>query len=103
MDVVMGEVEDGTDDDEVEGVVFKRHRLDRFAAEIFFGQVCGELANLAYGFGVFIYSTNLVAFMQKIREVAPTTAAGIQDAHGGRNAALEDLIDEIDVCGAEQG
>ena len=43
------------------------------------------------------------AFSQEIHKIASEAAAGVEDAHAGRDAAAEELIEEVDVDLAELG
>ncbi len=103
--VVAGEVEDCAAEDDVEGRVGEGHALDGFDAEVFCGQGwgerCGESPGLLDGCRVLVDGEDVVAFAEKIDEVATGAAAGIEDSHAGGNVAAEELVEEVDVDGAE--
>jgi len=99
--VVAGEVEDGAEEDYVELGVGEGHGFDGFVAEVGGGEVGGELAGGGDGGGVGIGGVDLVVFAEEVDEIAAVAAAGVEDVHSGSDSAAEDLIEEVDVDGAE--
>ncbi len=103
--VVAREVEHGTAEHDVGEGVREGHRFDGLDAEVVWrngrGQRCGEGADALDGSRVFIDAEDLVSLAQKVDEVATEATAGIEDAHAGRYAAALELIEEVDVDGAE--
>ena len=99
--VVACKVEHGAADDQVGERVWERQCFDRLAMEIACGQIGsedrGEVACACYRFRVFIGGEHFEALLQKVNEIAPATAAGVEDTHAGRDAATEYLVEEIDV------
>lgn len=45
---------------------------------------------------------NLCTFAEEINEIATVAAAGVENAHAGRDVAAKDLIEDVDVDFAEQ-
>ncbi len=90
MGVVMGEMEDGAGDDEVEGTVRERHRLDGLAVEVLWRKVGDRL-------GLLIDGAHIVALVDKVADVAALAAAGVKDFHARLDATTEHLIDQVDV------
>jgi hypothetical protein len=103
--VVAREVEDGVAEDDVEEGVGEGHGLDGFDAKVFGGEVgalrCRESAGLLDRRGVLIDGEDLVSLAQKIDEVAAGAGACVEDTHAGCDVAAEELIEEVDVDGAE--
>ncbi len=44
-----------------------------------------------------VRGVNFVAFPQKVNEISTGTASAVQDSHSGCDAALQKLIEEIDI------
>ncbi len=103
--VVAGEVEDCAAEDDVEGCIGEGHTLDGFDAKVFCGkgggQRCGESPGLLDGFWILVDAGDVIAFAEKIDEVATGAAAGVEDSHAGGDVAAAKLVEEIDVDGAE--
>lgn len=99
--VVAGKVEDGAADDHIGECIWKRHRFYRLAVEIAGGEIGsedrGEATSAGDCFRVFIDREDFKALSQEINEIAPTTAADVEDAHAGRDPATMYLVKEIDV------
>ena len=75
-------------------------------AEVFGGAVGDEMRRLRErvwldGVGVVVDGEDLVAFAEEIDEVAAGAAAGVEDSHAGDDVAAEELVEEVDVDGAE--
>ena len=102
---VAGEVEDGAAMDDVEGVVGECEGLERLDAEVGGGESGGEkgseFAGLPDGFGVVVVGKDFEAFAEEIDEVASGAAAGVEDGHAGEYVAAEEVVEEVDVDGAE--
>ncbi len=94
MGFVVGEMEDGARDDEIERSIGEGHGLDGFAAEFFRGKAGDPL-------GILIDGADVVALADEVTDVAAFAAAGVEDFHAGLDAAAEQLIDEVDVGVAE--
>ncbi len=94
MAFVVGKMEDGTRDDEIERSIGEGHGLDGFAAEFFRGKTGDPL-------GILIDGADVVALADEVTDVAAFAAAGVEDFHAGLDAAAEQLIDEVDVGVAE--
>lgn len=79
--------------------------MDRFDAKVFGrksgAQRCGESAGLLDRGGVLIDGEDLVSLAQKIDEVAAGAAACVEDSHAGCDVFAEELIEDVDVDGAE--
>jgi hypothetical protein len=103
--VVAGEVEDSAAEDEVEGGVGVGDGFDGFDAEVFSGKLGseggGEGASLCDGVGVLIGGEDLIAFAEEIDEIAAGATACVEHAHARVDVVAEDLIEEVDVDGAE--
>ena len=102
--VVAGEVEDGAADDYVrEGVVKGRPRpapRGNLARE---AEAPGTRPDRAVGDGLpfGVGGIDLIALSQHVDEVAARAAAGIEDAHAGSDASVQQLVEEVDVDLAE--
>lgn len=103
--VTAAEVEDGAAVDEVEEGVGEGDGLEWFDAEVVGGKRGrkggGEGAGLFDSCRVLIDCEDVVAFAEKIDEVAAGAAAGVEDAHARDDVAAEKMIEEIDVDEAE--
>jgi hypothetical protein len=103
--IVAGEVEDGVAEDDVEGGVGEGDRLYEFVAQIFDGEVGDEGgcegAGLRDRFRVFVYAEDFVTVAEEIDEVAAGATACVEDSHAGDDVSTEELVEEVDVDGAE--
>src|SRR5213078_4576708 len=61
----------------------------------------GEAADRVDGARVGVGAADGVAFAEEVDEVAAAAAAGVEDAHAGRDAAAQELIEQVDVDAAE--
>ncbi len=86
MFVVFGEMEDGVDDDEVEGLRGEGEVFDFFEAEFFRREVRDRLSFDVDG-------GDVVALTDQVVDVTAFAAAGVEDFHAGPDAATEHLID----------
>jgi hypothetical protein len=102
---VAGEVEDGGAEDGVSEGIREGHALDGGDLEVFRWQAGvergGEIADVVDGFGVEVGGVDVAAFAEEMDEVAAVAAAGVDDAHAGSEIAAEDLVEDVDVDGAE--
>jgi hypothetical protein len=103
--IVAGEVENCAAEDDVERCVGEGQVLDGFDAKVFcgegWGERCGESSGLLNGCWVLVDGGDITAFAEKVDEVATRAAAGIEDSHAGGNVAADELVEEVDVDGAE--
>ena len=54
-----------------------------------------------HGLRVRVGAVDFVAFPEEVDEVPSAAAAGVDDTHSGRDAPLEELVEEVDVDLAE--
>lgn len=94
MFVIPREMQNGAADDNVGKRVRERHLFDVFNAEIFPRQRRDRLR-------VLIDAENFIAFINKINEIAPIAAAGVENAHPGSDASAQELVEQINIDGAE--
>jgi hypothetical protein len=103
--VVTGEVEDGAAENQIEGGVWIGDGFDGFDAEVFSGKLGreggGEGASLCDRVGVLIGREDLIAFAEEIDEIAAGATACVEHAHARVDVVAEDLIEEVDIDGAE--
>lgn len=99
--VAAGKVEDGAADDHIGECIWKGHRFYRLAVEIAGGEIGSEDRSEASSAGdrfwVFVDREHFEALLQEINQIAPATAADVEDAHAGRDSATMYLVKEIDV------
>lgn len=102
---VAGEVQDRGAEHGVERCVGERQVLNGGDAEVFSGQAgvqrLGESADVVDTRGIGIDGEDPDAFAEQMDEVATVAAAGIENAHGGGEIAAQDLIEDVDIDGAE--
>ena len=81
--------------------------FNRLGAKVFWReggrQPRGKLAHGADGVGVLIDGVDLAARAQQIDEIAAPAAAGVEDTIAWRDAAAQQLVEQIDVDPAELG
>ncbi len=81
------------------------HGLDRLRAKVRLGgrwrEARGKAAHGVDRARIGVHGGHVVAFAQEIDEVAAGAAAGVEHAHARRDAAAQQLIEEIDVDVAE--
>jgi hypothetical protein len=65
------------------------------------GEGGGESAGLCDGFVILVGGEDLVAFAEKVDEIAAGAAAGVEDSHAGHDVAAKKLVEEVDVDRAE--
>src|SRR5206468_3151184 len=103
--LVAGKVEHCAADDDVEVAVGKRHLFDHADAELIGwhppGDVAGELSHGRDGHFTFVERGDVEAATKEVVEIAPMTAACVEDPHVDSDAAAQQLIEEIDVDFAE--
>jgi hypothetical protein len=61
----------------------------------------GQIADVVYGFAVFIQRKYLTTFPQEMDEIAAVSAAGVEYAHPSGDVSSENLIEDVDVDLAE--
>src|SRR5262245_29417819 len=64
-------------------------------------ELSSQLAHLSNCGRVGVGTVDFIPFAKEVDEVTPAPAAGVEDAHAGRDAAAQELIEEINVDGAE--
>jgi hypothetical protein len=103
--VIAGEVEDSAQEDDVHEGLREGVGFDSFDAEVLCGkggrEGCGDPADVVDRRGIGVDAINLITLAEQVDEVAAGAAADIEDAHAGRDAGAEELIEEVDVDGAE--
>src|ERR1035438_10148014 len=99
--VVAGEVEDGVAQHHVGEVIGKRYRFDPGETKVIRGkrwrEVGGQLAHVLDGLRVGVHAKYFVSLPEKIDQVAAASESRIEDAHSRRDAAAQDLVEEINV------
>jgi len=102
---VAGEVEDGGAEDGVSECVGEGHALDGGVLEVGGRQGGaeggGESADVFNAFWVAVDGEDFAANAEEMDEVAAVAASGVDDAHVGGEIAAEDLVEDVDVDGAE--
>jgi hypothetical protein len=105
LNVAAAEVKDAIAVDEVEEGVGEGQVFEWFDAEVVCGKSgrkgSGEGAALRDGCGVPVDGEDVVAFAEKIDEVAAGAATGVENAHAGNDVAAKEMVEEIDVDEAE--
>ena len=101
MSVIRGEMQNGAADDEIGKGIRKGHPFDGFVTEVACRNVPRKAPNRRYGAGIGIDAKDLVAILKKVSQISAGAAAGVEDSRAGRNAAAEELIEEVDVDLAE--
>lgn len=103
--VIFGEVEYGVAYDYVGKSVWEGGLFKFFGAKAFGGErrreECGQMTHLFDGVWIGVRGEDLVAFLKEIDQISAGSAACIEDAHSRRDAAAEELIEEVDVNLAE--
>src|SRR5690606_38372066 len=93
-----------TDHDVRAGIV-ERHSLHGLHSKVLLREGgregSGKGADTFDGFCVHIRAANIVAFPQEVDDVSTFAASGVEDAHSGRDAAFQKLVEEIDIDLAE--
>ena len=88
-------------------MVGKGARLDRLRAEVRLGEPRREAAHeRAYApdcSGIGIHGAQVIALLQEEDEVASAAATRVEDSHPWRDAAAQDLVEQVDVDLAEEG
>ena len=105
--VVARKMQHGAADDDGGRPIRHRRPFNRLGAKVFWReggrQPRGELAHGADGVGVLIDGVDVAASAQQIDEIAAPAAAGVEDTIAWRDAAAQQLIEQIDVDPAELG
>jgi hypothetical protein len=92
-----GKVQDGATEDDVGDGVGEWHLLDGSDAEVLRGCWVREITYLVHSLGIGVDGEYFGALAQQVDEIASGAAACVEDAHGGRDVAAKNLIEEIDV------
>jgi hypothetical protein len=99
--VIAREVEHGAAENHVGEMVREGHMFQRLRAKVVWRQGCGETARGCDGLRVRIRAEDFVSRGEKVMKVSAETAARIEDSHAGRNAATQELIEQVDIDVAE--
>ena len=94
MGIVAGEVEDGAAEYDVGEMVGERVGFEGLGAEAA-GWERGNRARIG------IHTMDVVVFAEEIGEIAAGAASGIEDTHARGDSAAKQLVEEIDIDGAE--
>jgi hypothetical protein len=94
MGIVAGEVEDCATEDDVGEMVGERMGFEGLGTE----PAGRERGNRA---GIGIHTMDVVVFAEEIGEVAAGATAGIEDTHARVDSAAKQLVEEINIDGAE--
>ncbi len=97
----------GATQDHISEGIGERHRFDLLEAEVGGRERGGKLgaqgADGLEGFGIPISGDDLITFAEESDEVASGAAPGVEEEQAGGDAAAEELIEQVDVDGAELG
>ncbi len=103
--VVARKMQDGVADHHIRERIIERHSLDGLDGKIRLRKrrrkPAGEGANALHRAHVRVNGVNFIPVPHEINNVSTGTAAGVQDSHSGRDAALQKLVEKIDVNLAE--
>jgi len=103
--VIAREVKYCTAENYVGEMVRKGHSFQGFHAEIVHGegrrQGRGENARGRDGLRLCVHAKDFISRGEKVMKISTETAARIEDFHARRNAAAQELIEQVDIDLAE--